>query len=252
MGPEVTVCRRVCVRVRAYEQASCTYGSAPTATFRVSRSTPPCTTRMSGSIWSVKKTQLSTLNEADGAFSLNDILCIICIIWTRVPSSLIGMRLSLASAVLLGTLCHRSTGQHQQNHAMVPQVQSLACVHEAKVSVGEGRFDFEADAKELKPDIYFCNEDASCLEHRVDWCKKVPPFSPPVLSRPATATEKTKLARATIFFHTARPPPTTEVAEQTRGRACVLACCWAFRRASRWSSSRASPRRGWRRAHPRT
>ena len=40
-------------------------------------------------------------------------------------------------------------------------VKNIACVHDAALSTGMGRYDFEADMDVVKPDIYFCNEDAS-------------------------------------------------------------------------------------------
>ena len=52
-------------------------------------------------------------------------------------------------------------------------VQNIRCVHDAAVSVGKGRFDFFEDAKLVKPDIYFVNEDASELQARLDFCAEV-------------------------------------------------------------------------------
>merc|ERR1711988_358206 len=45
-------------------------------------------------------------------------------------------------------------------------VQNVKGVKEAHVSSGMGRFDFLTDIQELKPDIYFVNDDASKLEER--------------------------------------------------------------------------------------
>lgn len=45
-------------------------------------------------------------------------------------------------------------------------VRSIACVHDAALSAGTGRFDFVEDARRLKPDVYFVNDDASKLEER--------------------------------------------------------------------------------------
>jgi glycerol-3-phosphate cytidylyltransferase-like family protein len=50
-------------------------------------------------------------------------------------------------------------------------VQNIACVHNASMSVGSGRFDFFEDMKVLRPDVYFVNEDASELETRIQFCK---------------------------------------------------------------------------------
>jgi len=51
-------------------------------------------------------------------------------------------------------------------------VKHVVGVKDAAVSVGKGRFDFVEDAKEIKPDIYFVNEDASKLEERMSLFKE--------------------------------------------------------------------------------
>jgi len=63
-------------------------------------------------------------------------------------------------------------------------VQNLKCVHDAALSIGTGRFDFESDMKLLKPDIYVVNDDASGMEERIRICSRlgiemvVPPRKP--------------------------------------------------------------------------
>ncbi len=52
-------------------------------------------------------------------------------------------------------------------------VKNIGCVADAALSKGEGVFDWEVDMKEIKPDIYFVNEDASRLEERVGICKRL-------------------------------------------------------------------------------
>jgi glycerol-3-phosphate cytidylyltransferase-like family protein len=51
-------------------------------------------------------------------------------------------------------------------------VRQIKGVHNAALSVGSGRFDFVEDAKELRPDIYFVNDDASQLEERMSLFEK--------------------------------------------------------------------------------
>ena len=53
------------------------------------------------------------------------------------------------------------------NDERVYMAQNIVGVKDAAVSVGTGRFDFVEDAKEIKPDIYFVNDDASKLEERM-------------------------------------------------------------------------------------
>ena len=57
------------------------------------------------------------------------------------------------------------------NEERLFMVQNIACVHDAAMSIGSGRFDFFEDMKVLKPDVYFVNEDASELEARIQFCK---------------------------------------------------------------------------------
>ena len=45
-------------------------------------------------------------------------------------------------------------------------VKNIVGVKDAAISAGMGRFDFVEDAKLLKPDIYFLNDDASKMEGR--------------------------------------------------------------------------------------
>eukprot|EP00471_Norrisiella_sphaerica_P007187 CAMPEP_0184478010 /NCGR_PEP_ID=MMETSP0113_2-20130426/131_1 /TAXON_ID=91329 /ORGANISM="Norrisiella sphaerica, Strain BC52" /LENGTH=400 /DNA_ID=CAMNT_0026855641 /DNA_START=202 /DNA_END=1404 /DNA_ORIENTATION=+ len=52
-------------------------------------------------------------------------------------------------------------------------VQNIKWVHDAGISKGSGVYDFETDMKELKPDIYFVNEDASKLDGRVKICESL-------------------------------------------------------------------------------
>ena len=40
------------------------------------------------------------------------------------------------------------------------------------MSEGKGVYDFEEDMKNLEPDIYICNEDASKLEGRYELCER--------------------------------------------------------------------------------
>lgn len=56
------------------------------------------------------------------------------------------------------------------NEERLFMVQSLKCVHDAKMSEGKGVYDFVKDMDDLKPDVYFVNEDASQLEGRVKIC----------------------------------------------------------------------------------
>lgn len=51
-------------------------------------------------------------------------------------------------------------------------VKHIKGVHDAALSCGTGRFDFVEDAKVLKPDIYFVNDDASKLEERMSLFEK--------------------------------------------------------------------------------
>ena len=53
------------------------------------------------------------------------------------------------------------------NAERVFMAQSVKGVKDAAVSAGMGRFDFVEDAKLIKPDIYFVNDDASKLEERM-------------------------------------------------------------------------------------
>jgi len=50
----------------------------------------------------------------------------------------------------------------------VYMIGAIGCVHDAGVSAGWGMFDYLEDAKLIKPDIYFVNEDASQLDERMD------------------------------------------------------------------------------------
>jgi len=50
-------------------------------------------------------------------------------------------------------------------------VKNIKWVYDAAVSKGSGVYDFETDMKEIKPDIYFVNEDASKMEGRIKICK---------------------------------------------------------------------------------
>lgn len=52
-------------------------------------------------------------------------------------------------------------------------VKNLACVHDAALSTGSGRFDFKSDMVDLKPDIYVCCEDASGMETREKICREL-------------------------------------------------------------------------------
>jgi len=58
---------------------------------------------------------------------------------------------------------HNSMYSEQERLYMV---KSIKGVKDAKVSQGMGRFDFLDDIKDLRPDIYFVNDDASKLEER--------------------------------------------------------------------------------------
>lgn len=49
-------------------------------------------------------------------------------------------------------------------------VRAIKWVHDAEMSAGTGVYDFEEDFKIVKPDIYFCNEDASKMDGRVKIC----------------------------------------------------------------------------------
>ena len=51
-------------------------------------------------------------------------------------------------------------------------IQNISCVHDVALSIGSGRFDFFEDIKQIKPDIYFVNEDASELATRVQFCRE--------------------------------------------------------------------------------
>lgn len=51
-------------------------------------------------------------------------------------------------------------------------VKNIVGVKDAAISAGTGRFDFVEDAKLLKPDIYFVNDDASRLEERMSLFEK--------------------------------------------------------------------------------
>jgi len=51
-------------------------------------------------------------------------------------------------------------------HERLYMVKSIKGVKDAKVSQGMGRFDFLDDIKDLRPDVYFVNDDASKLEER--------------------------------------------------------------------------------------
>lgn len=59
------------------------------------------------------------------------------------------------------------------NEERLFMIQNIACVHDAAMSIGSGRFDFFEDMKVLKPDVYFVNEDASELEARLQFCKEM-------------------------------------------------------------------------------
>jgi cytidyltransferase-like protein len=59
------------------------------------------------------------------------------------------------------------------NQERVFMCQNIKWVKQAAVSCGEGRYDFIEDMKALKPDIYFCNEDASALDGRVKICEEL-------------------------------------------------------------------------------
>lgn len=51
-------------------------------------------------------------------------------------------------------------------------VKNIVGVKDAAISAGMGRFDFVEDAKQLKPDIYFVNDDASKLDERMSLFEK--------------------------------------------------------------------------------
>ena len=59
------------------------------------------------------------------------------------------------------------------NEERLEMVRAIRWVHSAKLSVGKGRFDFFDDMDQIKPDVYFCNEDASEMQTRVDHCNNV-------------------------------------------------------------------------------
>lgn len=49
---------------------------------------------------------------------------------------------------------------------------NIVGVKDAAISAGMGRFDFVEDAKRIKPDIYFVNDDASKLDERMSLFKQ--------------------------------------------------------------------------------
>ena len=63
---------------------------------------------------------------------------------------------------------HESMYNDQERLFMV---RSISYVFDAALSCGVGRFDFFDDIRQIQPDIYFCNEDASELQTRVGFCK---------------------------------------------------------------------------------
>uniref|UniRef100_A0A6U2XYV3 Cytidyltransferase-like domain-containing protein n=1 Tax=Lotharella globosa TaxID=91324 RepID=A0A6U2XYV3_9EUKA len=58
------------------------------------------------------------------------------------------------------------------NEERVFMVKNIGCVYDAAISKGKGRYDFETDMKEIKPDLYVVNEDGSGMEKRQEIAKK--------------------------------------------------------------------------------
>lgn len=59
---------------------------------------------------------------------------------------------------------------YDQNERLF-MVKSIRYVYDAGLSIGNGRFDFFEDIIEIQPDIYYCNEDASELSTRIQFCQ---------------------------------------------------------------------------------
>ena len=73
-------------------------------------------------------------------------------------------------------------------------VQSVKWVHDAAVSAGWGMFDYLEDAKAIKPDIYFVNEDAS----QARTADAAPPPRPPPRAAPAPPPRRTRASRSRV------------------------------------------------------